>query len=732
MTARSRDIRRLAAVVLAALFAVLLVIAPDAAAAPATAPGTATSGTWGAGRYPYLDGKICTSTRGDSQVTTPLTSWDFGGGRAPGFVTAALTSDGTVDSAAPPLPTVGPQRIAPLTPGSSGFASDAEIATYAALISRFGSGDADRTAQVADAVIRKASGAAPGCVDTTAEAGLLQRAAQLAGPYTLTFGNEPHSLLPGTAAPVSVTLTSATGHPVPGATVTFTSRTMQLGAVSATTDASGVATVQARAPEGSRIRRLAIAAHAALPIDLVEINAQGTPTATDPSGSVATAIAAAPPTIIAAHTSLALNLSAHPVLRLSLRSQAVDLGTATDPRATITGMYGHKASVVFTVRGPVPISPGSFCANRTARDFGATVAATSTLTITGDSKAAAGRWQPSEPGCYWVTARLTTLDAVPRVTVRASAPGPITVLDTSATLEPAHTLIRSGEPVTGRAVLRHGYGLGGRLDVALRGPVQPPSGASTCAATDFASAPVAGTGAGELPGDTRGSAAGFAVRAGGTGCYELAGSVRIQLPGGTTMRVPVDPAAAPRVLAVDPSVSYTMNRIWSFPRGQVSAQVTVVGTFNQPVHVALGMRRVSDASLLCRGANYSTASPARPGPAVAARTNLATVAVRSAPLAATGCYEPVPVLTMDGNHAITATGSFDALTSAVAVGADPNYQRSTGGRASPPGRPITAREFGAVAVFVLLCLAALGYVIRVARRTAREALLETNDRLLPN
>jgi hypothetical protein len=729
VTIRSRDIRRVAAVVLgailAATLATLLTNLPRAGAAPGSAPGT-----WGAGQYAYVDGKVCTSTRGSAQLTTPLTSWDLGAGRDPAFLTTAITSDGTVDSAAPPLPSVGTQSVSPVNAGSTGFASDGEIATYAALIGMFGSSGPARTAQVADAIIGKVSGSAPGCVDTTAETALLQQAAELAGPYTLTFADQPHSLLPGKAAPVSVTLTSAAGHPVPGATVTFASRDAQLAATTATTNGAGVAAVQARVPFGTHARNLAIIAQAALPISLDEINAAASPTSTDPTGSVAPAIIAAPPTTVTGRTNVRLNLSAHPVVQMSLPDQALDLGAGTDPRATITGMYGHKATVVFTIRGPVPISTKSFCADRTAHDFGATVAATSTLTITGDSTATAGRWQPTRPGCYWVTTRLSTLDAVPKVTVHASVHGALTVLDTSAELEAAHALVKSGAPVTGRAMLRNGDGLAGRVHVALRGPVQPPSGASTCAAADFSSAPIAGTGSGVLGRDLRAGAAGFSIHAGGTGCYQLSGAALVQLPKGITVRVPVPPATYPVLLAVNPSVSYAMNRIWSFPRGQVSARVTVIGTFNQPVHVALQMKRVPAADRLCRGASYSAATSAPVGPAVAARANLDTVAVRSAPLAEIGCYEPVPVLTMDGNHAITATGSFDALTSAVTVGADPGVQQSIGGRASPPGQPDMRRELGALAAFLLLCLVAIVYAIRTARRTARQALHEPNDRLL--
>jgi hypothetical protein len=143
------------------------------------------------------------------------------------------------------------------------------------------------------------------------------------------------------------------------------------------------------------------------------------------------------------------------------------------------------------------------------------------------------------------------------------------------------------------------------------------------------------------------------------------------------------------------------------------------------------MMRVPATNLVCRGANYSAALPGPTGPAVAARANLTTVAVRSGPLQEPGCYEPVPVLTMDGNREITATASFNALTSAVAVGSDPHQNGELSGRASPPGSPDLARQIGAAGTYGLLTVLALGYAIAVARRMARESSRAPNDRLLP-
>jgi hypothetical protein len=196
--------------------------------------------------------------------------------------------------------------------------------------------------------------------------------------------------------------------------------------------------------------------------------------------------------------------------------------------------------------------------------------------------------------------------------------------------------------------------------------------------------------------------------------------------------VPIDTSAAPSVLAVDPQVSYAMSRVWSVRAGDVSAQVTVIGTFNQPVHVSLRMMHVPDATLDCRAADYAGARPGPTGEAVAAHANLATVSVQSAKLTETGCYEPVPVLTMDANRSITATASFDALTSAVAVGVGPESARLIGGEAARPDTAFTTRTFVTAGVFLLLCVVAGAYGIAMARRMTPGPFDDSYDRLLPD
>lgn len=704
-TRRARSAVALMAATVGAL--VGAVLAPTAADA---APGS-----WGAGQYPYLDGVVCTTDSGGTPLTSPLVAWDLGNGRSPGFTTSALTSDGTTDSAAPPLTSVGAQSVADVTPGIDGFTSDADIATYAALISRFGPAGGDTTAQVADAIVRKASGTPPGCVDTSQEAAVLQQAQQLAGPYTLRFDHPPAKLRPATPQPIAVVLTSAAGQPMPGVTVQFTGQSVTFASPQATTDANGVATVQAAAAKGTTSAVLTLQAQAALPTGLQLVNAQGAASSTDPTGAVAAALVTAPPQPVTASTTLTTDLSAHPVMHLSLADTALDIGAATTPRAVVTGLYGHRADVVFTVHGPAALKSGSLCAGRTAADAGSSVAATSQVTITGDSTVSAGSWQPDRPGCYWISAALTTLDAVPTAKTAARSDTAVTVLDTTVSVSVAHPLVGSRADVTGTATVAHDHGLASTLQVRLLGPVQPDPDAASCRGVDFgkASAQDVGTGGSDSGAPT------FTAPTAAPGCYELTGALLVHVPGSTAMRVPIDrTAAAPQVLAVAPQVSYAMDQGWAYEHGSVSAAVTVVGTYNQPVHVTLRTRRVPSATLNCRGADYGAALPGPSGVPAGASRNLSTVTVHSAPLVQPGCYEAVPELTMDGNHSITASGGFDALTGAVAVGPDAATGQDTGPattqlRGDGPMRPLVA-----AVIFLLLCLVALTFALLTARRMA--------------
>jgi hypothetical protein len=80
---------------------------------------------------------------------------------------------------------------------------------------------------------------------------MLTRASDLAGPYAVTVSWPSADVTPDTSYQATVTVTSASGIPVPGAAVTITGTNVALSAGSATTNAAGQAAIGFRIPEGT-------------------------------------------------------------------------------------------------------------------------------------------------------------------------------------------------------------------------------------------------------------------------------------------------------------------------------------------------------------------------------------------------------------------------------------------------------------------------------------------------
>ncbi|HET6877150.1 MAG TPA: Ig-like domain-containing protein [Jatrophihabitans sp.] len=704
--------------------AIVFCLLPESLAA--AAPSSSSSpGSWGAGAYRYLEGLVCSSLAGTpAEITTPLASWYLGGPGAPAYLTEPVTSVAGVDSAAPPLPSVGPQAVHTVVAGEPGFASESDIATYASLISRFGSdGGAEQSAEVAHAVLAAVSGdqsvggeVPPPCDNTGAEAALLRQARELAGPYTVTVTGGSSPVQPGTAQTVTATVRSAAGKPVPDAPVDFTAPDAALSAHTAMTGPDGSAAVQLTVPLGTDRPAVHVRASTALPVGLDEVTATTNPSATDPTGAVAPALLAAAPVEVSAAGKVRVDRSADPVLHVRARPGALVVGAPSTPRVRVSGMYGHRATVQVVVSGPVPLSRHTLCGNLDGKDFARTAATTYTLQTTGDVTAAAGQWTPHQPGCYQVTAALTTLDAVPQAHADAVSTKAVTVLDTTATATPALPLVSPGDDSTGRVLLAHGYGLAGTAHVRLLGPVRPRIGAHQCAGVDFADAPAGPATTVDLAEDMSRPAAHYSLHTSSVGCYRVAGTAVLRLPDGGAVHVPIGEDAAHPVLAIAPRITYSMTRIWAYQHGAVSARATVIGTFDAPAHVALRLQRVSDSPLGCRSAHFTGATPSHTGPAVPVDGDLQTVSVSSGRLAATGCYAPVAVLTMDANPSITATGHFVALRSAVEVGLDPrDLQQAATIDARVRSAPTPTRWWIGLA-FLALAGAAVGFAWITARR----------------
>src|SRR4051794_19142901 len=247
-------------------------------AASAAAPGT-----WGAGQYPYADGRVCRS----GSLTSPLAAWAVSGGHR-AYLTRAVRSDGRFDSAAPPIPAAGtPAAAFDVGPGAE-FATEQDIAAVAYLLSA--GGDA---ATLAGAVLAQtdASGL-PSCTDTAAVYSRLAAARQAAGPYRVTVSAAPGKVQPDKPTGVTATVRTAAGLPVKGTRVAFTAPGTAFATPTAVTDANGVAR-DAVTVKGGGTPSVVVTATASVSTGLKEATISARPSATNPPGLAGPAVYAA-------------------------------------------------------------------------------------------------------------------------------------------------------------------------------------------------------------------------------------------------------------------------------------------------------------------------------------------------------------------------------------------------------------------------------------------------------
>jgi hypothetical protein len=689
--------RRLAGLLLVAL-ALVSVHLPAAAAA---------GGEWGAGGYSYVAGSVCSA----GARTSPLVSWDVGVG-GPTFLTEPVTSDGVEDSGAPPFPSVGPQQTATVAPGVDGFASAADIATYATLLS--GAGTSGSDAQVAgiarQVMLHGGASGAPTCGGGIGS--LLSRAAASAGPYTISLSPMTRPAVMGTADTIVATVRGGQGRPVPGLRVDFASSDASLAGAAAVTDGAGRAGVRFTVPPGSALSGVTITATLSATVGLEQVSVLAAPSATNPSGTGVTAIYPAPPVTVQASAEVPIDATAHPVMSTRGSVSALAIGAGFAPVAAVSGLRGHGANVIFTVYGPVSLDSAGTCASAAFTHSTRVAATTDSILVDTDRTVTATVFTPTTIGCYSVQASLVTTDAAPAVDVTSSiaARGAIvTVIAATARLSVAHPVVAAGELSATFTPARTG-GHGGPVTAALIGPLAP-GDAGTCSDLDWTHAkrtpPIS---APAISGDH--PVALTSARLSATGCYEWTAAVSLQLPGGS-VRVP---AAASTVLLVAPTVTLHSDQSWSVSPHAIGTQVTVGGIYGQPAHVAIQMRYVPSPLLGCRSADWTRSVVLATGPSTAVPGDATDAAIQSGATPKLGCYEPVPKLTLDANPAVTAIGALDVVDNALVAGIDidaplpyPHERRSA---TSAVGLWVTVGVLGFVE------LVAVGAAVVVARRGA--------------
>ncbi len=448
--------------VLTVLTGVLMVVfSPAAQADP---------GAWGAGHAPYADGLVC----GQGTRTTPLVSWPVGRGGTPGYLVRPIFTTGVADTGEPPLG----GTVTAVTPGAYGFTTPAQIAVYAALLHTYGAAGPSATASIAELVQEVSGGGntSASCYGTTLDraytAALLSTSSQRVGPLRVSTAINPAQLSLSRPATASATVTYASGAAAPGVTVTFTSPDATIDSRTATTDPAGTATTTLTATNPSLP-----AVHLMAAAD----SFTGLSVTTAPGG--VPALSLSPPEQVSATLTAPVDQSARPMLRTALGEMSTSVGQQVHPGVVVTGMNSHSGTATFTMVGPLPINPNTFCSSTTPDAFaGAPVASTAKVDFTGDAGVNAPEQVVSTAGCYATLVSVVTTNATPMATAVSPPSAPVTVLDTAAVLTVSNNGVAGGgAPLEAAVTVRNSHGIPARLTLSTLGPVTSTRSPGSCA-----------------------------------------------------------------------------------------------------------------------------------------------------------------------------------------------------------------------------------------------------------
>jgi len=352
-----------------------------------------------------------------------------------------------------------------VAPGSYGFASPAQIAVYAALLHTYGAAGPSATASIAE-LFQEVSGGgntSASCYGTTLDraytTALLSTSSQRVGPLRVSTAINPAHLSLSRPATASATVTYASGAAAPGVTVAFTSPDATVGSPTATTDPAGTATTTLTATNPSLP-----AVHLRAGVD----SFTGLSVTTAPGG--VPALSLSPPEQVGDTLTAPVDQSAHPVLRTTLGEKSTSVGQQVHPSVVVTGMNSHSGTATFTMVGPLPINPNTFCSSVTPEAFaGAPVASTAKVDFTGDADVNAPAQRVNTAGCYAALVSVVTTNATPMATAMAPPSAPVTVVDTTAVLTVSNNGVAGGgAPLEAAVTVRNSHGIPARLTLSTR------------------------------------------------------------------------------------------------------------------------------------------------------------------------------------------------------------------------------------------------------------------------
>lgn len=634
-------------------------------------PAHASGGTWGVAQVPYSDGVVCHN----GPVTMPLAAWDFGDG-SPDFLLTEVSSNGVTDSAQLPQAGAPGRLVTPLKAGQYGL-SDSDIATYAALLSRYG---AHHGADTALAVLQRTDPAhVPDCGSTSDASGLLAQATAQAGPYRITVRTAHRPAILAAPNQVTVQVTGATGAPASGVRVELDASEPVFGTSTTTsvvTGSDGSASAAFTLPAGLPDPQLTFVASAQVAVGLEAV--------TVPPGfgqPYVPAVFADPPESYSGRTAVPIDQSADPHLTTTLADRAVVTQATVPLTAEVSGMHGHDGQAEITVEGPLPLDKHTLCAQVSATARTGTAYQSDLVDVRGDGAIRGAQWVPDKPGCYRLTTSITTTDATPETQAR-SRPVILTVLDTSGTIATSKQVVGTGA-VPAVLHLQHAYGLSGTAAVRVRGPQRP--GDADCTGLDWSHTRTVATATHDVSGD--GSYPAQTGRLTAPGCYLLQGTVQLALPGGGEVAVPLQADAdAGVVYVLQPTVALTGDATSAISPGAITAHVVVGGTYGQPGHLRVEMVHAPGGTFGCAAVDYAHGTSVAVGPSVPTSGD-GTFVVKSGATPKNGCYTLVPTLVMDANPAIVAKGTPGAPGSTLVAGLNAD---------GPPDAPVKAADGGAL------------------------------------
>ncbi len=668
-----------------------------------TSASAAPTHGWGPFQLPYRTGVVCTDDRGE----VALASWPAAATSVPAFALRAVTAG--PDGAHAASPAVDATGTAPY---------DSPLAaTLAALLTRHGtSRDQVTTAEVAGAIIAHTApdtatdrclAAQPG--GTTGAAVLWAAAVRLAGPYTVRLHLPTAKLVMGTAAPLSATVTSASGTPVPGVMVSFA--TAEPGAdfasVGGLTNDRGVAADSLTVQPGTTAQTVRIEVRAKVP---------GAPVTMTAPARVP--LVAAGPTHTIIRTALApVDTTADPQLHTAVDRALVLPGTAIQPTIAVSGMRGHSGTATLSVSGPLSLDANHSCAayadgaTHSAPTSAVGAAAQPAVDVTGDATVDARPLTLTRPGCYVLHSAIATSDAIPDVhrqgdtTVVAVAPVHVTVAPAGLGVALAGPLSATVS-VTG-AVPAH------LTDVtaALVGPrasndgscsgVQLPSNGTALTATQ------AGRGVRLVsPAVTK------------TGCYGYRVLATVQIPSLGSVPLAWSGPISATTLVLAPTTTVTgLSASDVVAGGRLSADVSVSGTWTQPGALRLVLKHLPYNWRGCFGRDWTNAGTSSVTGPLLPTTGDGTYRVQTPVVPSDGCWTVVPVLTLSRNKQIslTDTAPIDPMTAFTALhpSASPVAQRVSLGVAGGDG---AKQVVGAGAGMIVLLVLAVGWTLSIALR----------------